>query len=386
MKLDGLRVIDLSVFLPGPYLTLALADHGAEVIKIEPPDGDPGRRIGLADGPSTVFFRSLNRGKKSVVLNLKQPRDRDRLLALAATADVFVESFRPGVVDRLGVGYEQIARRNPGIVYCSVNAFGNHGPYRDHPAHDLAVEALTGVLSMTLGDDGRPALPGIPMADITAALQGLSGVLMALLKRQETGRGDYVEIAMFDSLLAATPNILGPVFAEGRHPNPKAAAHDRRRRVLPDLRHAGRQATRARRSGAEVHRARAECARSPRSRAAVHCAARGRTRRRWSSCCAAFFGGRPRQESLDWLAELDVCFAPVNTLLEATLDPNVAARDLLLRDEIGRAHLAPAIRFAGEPARPDLREPALGRAHGRRAGRARDRGGGVVTSAKERDA
>src|SRR6185295_12968878 len=101
MKLAGLRVVDLTVFLPGPYLTLALADHGAEVVKIEPPDGDPGRRIGLSDGPSTVFFRSLNRGKKSVVLNLKEPRDRERLLALSATADVFVESFRPGVVDRL---------------------------------------------------------------------------------------------------------------------------------------------------------------------------------------------------------------------------------------------------------------------------------------------
>ena len=105
------------MFLPGPYLTLALADHGAEVIKVEPPEGDPGRKIGVADGPATVFFRNLNRGKKSVVLNLKEPRDRERLLRLAATADVFVESFRPGVVDRLGVGYEDVVRRNPGIVY-----------------------------------------------------------------------------------------------------------------------------------------------------------------------------------------------------------------------------------------------------------------------------
>jgi len=359
MKLDGLRVIDLSVFLPGPYLTLALADHGAEVIKIESPDGDPGRKIGLADGPSTVFFRNLNRGKKSVVLNLKEPQDRDRLLALAATADVFVESFRPGVVDRLGVGYEEIARRNPSIVYCSVNAFGNHGPYRDHPAHDLAVEALTGVLSMTLGDDGRPALPGIPMADITAALQGLSGVLMALLKRQQTGRGDYLEIAMFDSLLAATPNIMGPVFAEGRHVDPKAqrttggAAFYR----IYDTQD-GKQLVLAGQEPKFIERVLAALGRSD----LVPLCTRGPGPHQAPvvELLAAFFGARPRQESLDWLTELDVCFAPVNTLLEATQDPNVAARNLLLRDEIGRAHLAPAIRFAAEPARPDLREPALG--------------------------
>ena len=172
MKLDGLRVIDLSVFLPGPYLTLALADHGAEVIKIESPDGDPGRKIGAADGPTTVFFRNLNRGKKSVVLNLKEPRDRERLLELCATADVFVESFRPGVVERLGVGYEQVARRNPAIVYCSINAFGGDGPYRDRPAHDLAIEAVGGLLSMTLGDDGRPAIPGVPIASIARSCAG----------------------------------------------------------------------------------------------------------------------------------------------------------------------------------------------------------------------
>ena len=114
MKLEGIRVIDLSVFLPGPYLTLAMADHGAEVIKVEPPgEGDPGRHIGLSDGPSTVFFRNLNRGKKSVVLDLKDPAQRETLLSLCETADVFVESFRPGAVDRLGVGYDAVRARNP---------------------------------------------------------------------------------------------------------------------------------------------------------------------------------------------------------------------------------------------------------------------------------
>jgi crotonobetainyl-CoA:carnitine CoA-transferase CaiB-like acyl-CoA transferase len=134
MKLEGIRVIDLSVFLPGPYLTLAMADHGAEVIKIEPPgEGDPGRHIGLCDGPSTVFFRNLNRGKKSVVLDLKDPGQRDPLLSLCETADVFVESFRPGAVDRLGVGYAAVRARNPRIVYCAISAFGQDSEWRGPP-------------------------------------------------------------------------------------------------------------------------------------------------------------------------------------------------------------------------------------------------------------
>src|SRR5262249_29271384 len=125
MKLAGLRVIDLSVFLPGPYLTQALADHGAEVIKIEMPgEGDPGRHIGPADGTSTVFFRNVNRGKKSIVLNLKESADREALLELCRTVDVFVEAFRPGVVKRLGLDYGTVSALNGRIVYCSLSAFG----------------------------------------------------------------------------------------------------------------------------------------------------------------------------------------------------------------------------------------------------------------------
>jgi len=359
MKLAGLRVVDLSTFLPGPYLTLVLADHGAEVIKIEAPDGDPGRKIGVADGPSTVFFRNLNRGKKSVVLNLKEPRDREQLLGLCATADVFVESFRPGVVERLGVGYEQVAQRNPAIVYCSINAFGSDGPYRERPAHDLALEALGGVLSMTLGDDGRPAIPGIPVADVAAALHALSGVLIALLRRRETGVGDRVEVAMHDALLAAMPNILGPTFAENRQPNPK---HERttgggafyRLYDTAD----GRQVALAGQEMKFVERVLAAlgredlvalCARGP-----------GPHQRPVVECLERFFASKPREECLDWLARLDVCYAPVNTLPEALDDPNVAARATVTRDGRGRRHLAPPVRFATEPARPVLYEPRLG--------------------------
>jgi crotonobetainyl-CoA:carnitine CoA-transferase CaiB-like acyl-CoA transferase len=359
MKLAGLRVVDLTVFLPGPYLTVALADHGAEVIKIEPPDGDPTRRIGALEGPTTGYFRNLNRGKKSVVLDLKEPANRERLLALAATADVFVESFRPGVCERLGVGYAQVAERNPRIVYCSVNAFGNSGPYRDRPAHELAVEALSGVLSFTLGDDGRPALPGVPTADIAAGLQGLAGILMALLRRERTGRGDYLEVAMLDSLFAATPNVIAPVLAARRDLDPKeqrttgGAAFYR----LYDTRD-GRQLALAGQEPKFIERVLTALGRPDLIELCAH--GPGPQQRPVAEALQAFFGSRTREESLEWLAKLEVGFAPVNTLHEATLDPQVEARELLLRDALGRAHLAPPIRFAAEPARPHLREPLLG--------------------------
>ena len=157
MKLNGLKVIDLSWFLPGPFLTMALADHGAEVIKVEPPgEGDPGRHIAPMDTRTSVFFRNLNRGKKSVVLDLKDAAGREALLRLCDGADVMVESFRPGVAARLGVDYDVVSARNPRIVYCSISAFGQDGAYVSRPAHDLALEAMTGVLSLTFGDDGAP--------------------------------------------------------------------------------------------------------------------------------------------------------------------------------------------------------------------------------------
>src|SRR5436190_7853469 len=130
MKLGGLKVIDLSWFLPGPYLTMTLADHGAEVVKIEPPgEGDPGRQIGPMDARTSGFFRNLNRGKKSVVVDLKNASEREALLRLCDDADVLVESFRPGVAARLGIGYDAVSARNPGIVYCSISAFGQASPY-----------------------------------------------------------------------------------------------------------------------------------------------------------------------------------------------------------------------------------------------------------------
>jgi crotonobetainyl-CoA:carnitine CoA-transferase CaiB-like acyl-CoA transferase len=360
MKLEDIRVIDLSVFLPGPYLTLTMADHGAEVIKIETPgDGDPGRHIGLSDGPSTVFFRNLNRGKKSVVLDLKDPDQRDALLSLCDEADVFVESFRPGAVDRLGVGYAAIRARNPRIVYCSISAFGQDSEWRGRPAHDLALEAESGLLGMTLGSDGKPAMPGIPAADVLAGLQGLAGVLMALLRRQTTGMGDYIDISMHDVTIGGMLNILGPAFAENRQPIP---AHERTTGgaafYRPYETQDGRYLVLAGQEPKFIHNllrafGRPElaelCLRGP-----------GPHQQPVADFLAAEFRKRPLAEWHAYLAPLDVCYGRVNTLPEALAHPNLLARGMIRRDETNRRHIGPPIRFADEPARPVLREPGLG--------------------------
>jgi crotonobetainyl-CoA:carnitine CoA-transferase CaiB-like acyl-CoA transferase len=360
MKLAGLRVVDLSNFLPGPYLTMTLADHGAEVIKIEQPEeGDPGRTIGLSDGPSTVFFRNLNRGKKSVVLDLKALEQRALLLDLCETADVFVETFRPGVAERLGVGYSSVTARNPRIVYCSISAFGNEGPYRHRPAHDLAIEAIGGVLGLTLGNDGEPAIPGVPIADHLAALQGLSAILMALYRRESTGRGDYIDIAMHDSILAACANIAGSALAENRQP---VARHERslggaafyQIYKTADGRHlvlAGQERKFIENLLSAVGRQDliSLCLRGPGPHQAPVIAFFRET-----------FGRMRLPDILDMLAKLDVCYGPVSTLPEALDDANARARGMLVLDDLGRRHLAPAIHFLNEPASPSLREPALG--------------------------
>lgn len=360
MKLEGVRVIDLSSFLPGPYLTMTLADHGAEVIKVEQPgEGDPGRHIGLSDGPTTVFFRNFNRGKKSVVLDLKATEQREILLALCATADVFVETFRPGVADRLGVGYATVRARNPRIVYCSISAFGHQGVYCDRPAHDLALEAMSGALSMTLGSDDKPILPAIPIADQLSALQGLAAVLMALLRRESTGRGDYIDIAMHDATLAACANIVGPVMAEGRQP---VAKHERTTGGAAfyqiyetrDGRHivlAGQEPKFIRNLLNALERPDliAPCLRGP-----------GPHQRPVIEFLRGTFGRMSADEAANFLSGFDVCFGPVKTLPEAFDDENVTMRGMILRDDHGRRHIAPVIRFRDEPPAPCLHTPALG--------------------------
>jgi crotonobetainyl-CoA:carnitine CoA-transferase CaiB-like acyl-CoA transferase len=359
MKLQGIKVVDLSWFLPGPYLTTALADHGAEVIKVEPPgEGDPGRHIAPRDARTSVFFRNMGRGKKSVVLDLKSEAGRAALFGLCAEADVLVESFRPGVAARFGIGYDVVSAANPGIVYCSISAFGQSGAYPGRAAHDLALEAMTGVLSITLGDDGRPAMPGVPIADVVSGLHGLSGVLMALLRRQTTGRGDYLDISMHEALMASCANVVGSTFAEGKPPDVKqqrTTGGSAFYRIYDTS--DGRQLVLA---GQEMKFVKNLLGALGRPELAPLCEWPGPHQKPVMEFLEATFKARPLKHWMDWLATLDVCYGPVNTLPEAIEDPNLLARGMVVTDETGRKHFAPVVRFKNEPSTPLYREPLLG--------------------------
>ena len=360
MKLQDVRVLDLSMFLPGPHLTMMMADHGADVVKVEPPGGEPVRQVGYraTDGIS-VWFRNTHRGKRSVVLDLKTEAGREALLSLTETADVFVEAFRPGVVDRLGVGYETVASRNPRIVYASIAAFGQTGPAVARPAHDYAVQALAGTASLNLGADGEPTNSGMPVSDMAASLMTLSAILMALLRRQATGRGDYIDMSMHDATMAWLPNVTGPVFAENRPP------------VVKNERSWG---------GYAFFRAyRTACGRHVALGGVEHkfvinlltalgredlieaaCGPPGPGQAPVKAYLAETFATRTRDEWEAWFAGRDVCFAPVLDLKEAFDHPQTAAREMLVRDAEGNLHIGLPIKFREEPGRLDPALPELG--------------------------
>lgn len=201
--LDGVTILDLTQHLSGPFATQILADLGARIVKVEPPAGDPTRRIGPHfAGDMSAYFVSVNRNKESVCLNLKAHGAADALLALVAKVDVVVENFRAGTLDRLGVGYEAMAKANPSIVLCSISGFGQDGPYQGRPAFDMIVQALSGVMSLTGEDGGRPVRSGVPIGDVCAGMYGAIGILAALLGARARGRSSHVDVAMLDTQIA----------------------------------------------------------------------------------------------------------------------------------------------------------------------------------------
>ncbi len=223
MDLDGLRVVDLTTLLPGPYATQLLADMGAAVIKVERPDGgDPARTLSAATGPDV--FGAVNRGKQSVTLDLQTDEGRAAFRALAADADVVIEGFRPGVVERLGVDYETVRNYNPDVVYCSLTGFGATGPHRDRAGHDLNYVGMAGLLDTTRSKAGEVAIPGYPVADMAGGLYAVVSILGALLSRElGGGGGEHLDVSMTDAVLALSQAVAADAF-EGGDPTGRETA------------------------------------------------------------------------------------------------------------------------------------------------------------------
>ena len=220
--LTGVRVLDLSRVLSGPYCTMMLADQGAEVIKIEnPARGDDSRHIGPPlRGGESAFFISINRNKKSITLNLKHPEGINILKELVKQSDVLVENFRPGVTGRLGIDYQSLRTVNPSIIYCSISGFGQTGPYRNRPAYNFTVQALSGVMTMTGEPGSDPSPVGISLGDIPAGMFAAYAITTALYSREITGSGQYIDIGMLDSLVAMMENPIVRYGMTGELPQP----------------------------------------------------------------------------------------------------------------------------------------------------------------------
>jgi CoA:oxalate CoA-transferase len=224
--LAGLLVIDLTRVLAGPFATMMLADLGARVVKVERPGrGDDSRAYGPFRAGRSLYFDRVNRGKESIALNLADPNDRAVLLGLADRADVLVENFRPGVMSRLGLGFEQLAARNPRLVYASISGFGQTGPWRSRPAYDTVVQAASGLMAITGAPDGPPMKPGTSIADIAAGLYAFGAMLAALRGRDRTGRGGHVDVAMFDAAISMLEGAALQYLARGAEPPRIGNAH-----------------------------------------------------------------------------------------------------------------------------------------------------------------
>ncbi|GAO01240.1 CaiB/BaiF CoA-transferase family protein [Anaeromyxobacter sp. PSR-1] len=361
LPLAGVRILDLTRLLPGPYATLVLADLGADVVKVEDPQGgDWLRWMPPLAGEQSGAFHALNRNKRSLALDLRRPEGAEAFLRLAARADAVVESFRPGVLDRLGVGYEALRARAPGLVLCSVSGYGQDGPYAGRAGHDLDYCAVSGVLAAN-GPPDAPRPLGVQVADVAGgAWPAVAGILAALLRRASTGEGAHVDVSMTEGALALLAMPLGMAWARG-------APLERGRELLDGG--AACYGVYRTRDGRFV----ALAALEPPFFAAF-CEAVGRPElapRQWDEGGAAvraeleaIFAARTRDEWAAFAAAHDACVAPVLEGDEPRADPQLAARGAFVAVDTpweGRAlpAVASPVRLRGEaaPLRP---APRLG--------------------------
>lgn len=226
--LEGVKVLDLTRHLAGPYATTIMGDFGADVVKIESmPDGDPARAIRSSrESPDTDghAFSTYNHGKRSIALDLRTPEGVALVRRMVLTADIVVENYRPGVADSIGIGYEALRELNPRLIYCSVSAFGQEGPWSSQPATDPVIQAMSGVIAVT-GHAGDPVRVGVPIGDVMGAMTSIQGILMALYARERTGEGQWVDVSLLHALAFTHTTRLGELYSTGKEPGGQGTAH-----------------------------------------------------------------------------------------------------------------------------------------------------------------
>jgi len=344
--LDGITVIDFSRVLAGPMATMILAELGARVIKVERPgSGDESRQWEPRVGEESAYFFAFNRGKQSIAVDLKSAAGRDTARALALRADVVVENFLPGQMDKLGLGYATLSQAKPDLVYVSNTGFGQDGPYRDRSGYDTIFQALSGVMALTGHPDGPPAKVGVPMADLTAGLWIAVAILTGLVGRARTGKGCHVDLSMLDTQVSLLTIAAARLFALGEDPTRTGTEHPGR---VPSAAFACAEGEWLHISGSDQHW-RAICevlgldalaADAALAKNAGRVAQRGRV----MDAMRAALAGRPRHAVAEALRARGVPAGEVNTVAQALADPHVLARGMLDHFEHPVAGTFPALR------------------------------------------
>jgi crotonobetainyl-CoA:carnitine CoA-transferase CaiB-like acyl-CoA transferase len=358
--LSGVRVLDLTRLLPGGYCTLLLADLGADVVKVEEPGrGDYIRwSPPMIDGVSAAH-RALNRGKRSITLNLKAPAGAEALRRLAGSADALVESFRPGVMDRLGVGYQALSAANPRLAYVAITGYGQDGPYRDLAGHDIDYIGYGGALSMTGPPGGPPVPPGVQVGDLGGGgMLGAIGLLAALIESRAGGRGRFVDVSMLDGVVSWLSVHMASFLATGVEPEPGVAPLGQ---GLACYRVYGTRDGRYLAVGAlEPKFWEALCAALELPDLVAVQFAPPQQQVEMAARVQAVLRTSSRDEWLERLAGLEVCVAPVNTLAEVVRDPQVRHRAMVAEVDGVAVGPGPAIKLPDGPDDPLQRAPGLG--------------------------
>ncbi|MGD9766532.1 MAG: CaiB/BaiF CoA transferase family protein [Pseudolabrys sp.] len=363
---QGLRVLDLTRVMSGPFCTAMLADLGAEVIKIEMPGfGEEGRHFAPHVNGESTYFAMLNRGKRSVTVNMKSPDGIALIRDLAKRADILVENFRPGVTERLGLGYEALQAANPRLIYASISGFGQEGPFADWPAFDLVIQAMSGLMSVTGERDGRATAVGESVADITTGMFAAWGIASALYDRERTGTGRRLEVAMLDSIFSMLlTNLSRRLYTD----KPVGRVGNRHPETYPVDSFATRdgEVVLVGFSEAIVKRiyqaiGKPELADDPRFKTNADRNAHEADLRKIISEWA---GALTQAEALAKLQEVDVPAAPIWSLDDLLASPHIAARQLLQpgkNTKLGDIQLAPQpVRFSDSDAVTPMRSPTLG--------------------------
>ncbi len=367
--LEGIRILELTHFIAGPYCGQLLADMGADVIKIERPEGEVGRHFGPFEKGESLYFMAYNRNKRAITLNLQTEQGREMFKGLVATADVVLENFRPGMLKRMGLGYEDLCRVNPRLIMTSISGFGQSGPYKDRQALDMVIQAMAGIMDQTGFPDGPPVKAGPVIGDITAGIYAALGTMFALFARERTGKGQYVDVAMLDAVFAFLENFPIIYLLQGQETK---RSGNSRPLTGPSNAYPARDGYIFISANADnlFQRlmnviGRPDLAADPRF---ADASSRKRGEGELDKAIAAWAAGKTLAEAMVELDEAGIPNGPVNTVAQIATDPHIRERGMVLEMDhpvIGTLPLVGnPVKITGTPAHYRMPPPLLGQHNG----------------------